>query len=58
MFLKEGKAYTFRKPRQIDNFVAFAEGGHLDADDEHIKDIPRRLEGMEKLKKETESFFK
>ena len=58
MFMKEGKTYTYRKSRQLPDFVEFAKGGYVDAADEHINDIPKRLEGMEKIKKETESFMK
>ena len=36
IFLKEDKAYTFRKKRDFESFVEFAQKGYVDADDEHI----------------------
>ena len=57
LFLKEDKAYTFRKPRKLEEFVEYAQGGYANADDEHIKKIPKRVEGMEKFKKETVSMI-
>ena len=55
--LKEGKAYTFRGPRSLDNLVEFANSKYADAQEEHIKDIPKRVEGMEKIQKESVSFI-
>lgn len=52
IFLKDSKAYTYRKQRALDGFVDFAKDGYLEAEAEHVQDIPVRLEGIYKLQKE------
>ena len=59
IFLKEGKYYTFRGPRKLENLADFAlNEGYLSASEEQQGDIPKRVEGMEKFQKDSVDFFK
>jgi hypothetical protein len=59
IFLKDNKFYKFRGPRSLDKLAAFAlNGEYTKTDEENQGQIPRRLEGFEKTKKDTTDFLK
>ena len=53
----DGKMYPHRGRREMENLVEFAAGGYLNNKEEHIQEIPKRLEGFEKFKRDTKGFF-
>ena len=52
-----GKMYPHRGRREMENLLEFAAGGYLNNKEEHIQEIPKRLEGFEKFKRDTKGFF-
>jgi thioredoxin-like negative regulator of GroEL len=59
IFLKGNKFYKFRGPRSLEKLAAFAiDGEYANTDEENTGEIPRRLEGFEKTKKDTSDFLK
>lgn len=57
VYLRDGKAYNYRGKRDADNLYAFTQGGYSESAEENVKDIPRRLEGIEKFTQETKNFI-
>ena len=57
-FLKDNMAYQFRERRNVESMAEFiVNEGYLNNKEEHISEIPKRLEGFEKFMKEVKEFF-
>ena len=54
VYLRGNMRYNFRHPRKLEKFIEFVTTDlYLETDEEQKEEIPRRLEGFEKLKKNT-----
>ena len=54
----EGKMYPHRGRRDMDSLIEYLNGGYKNNKEEYIQEIPKRLEGFEKFKRDTAGFFK
>lgn len=50
IFFKEDKTYEYQYQRDIEMFYQFARGGYTAIPEKDVKDIPKRLKGVEKYK--------
>ena len=49
LFFKEDKFYKFKGQRDLETLRDFTKDGYLQTDLDSIKEIPKRLEGMEAI---------